>query len=62
VFHLPALIVIPYSSVAGHSYVNTNVTDTLSLLKSARAHGIGRRVHTSTSEVHETAITTPISE
>jgi NAD dependent epimerase/dehydratase len=62
VFHLAALIAIPYSYVAAQSYVDTNVTGTLNVLEAARTHGVTRVVHTSTSEVYGTAITTPISE
>jgi NAD dependent epimerase/dehydratase len=62
VFHLAALIAIPYSYMAAQSYVETNVLGTLNLLQAARETGIARIVHTSTSEVYGTAITTPISE
>jgi NAD dependent epimerase/dehydratase len=62
VFHLAALIAIPYSYAAPQSYVDTNVTGTLNLLEAARSHKVGRVVHTSTSEVYGTAITTPIAE
>ena len=49
-FHLAALIAIPYSYAAAQSYVDVNVTGTLNLLEAARAHGLERVVHTSTSE------------
>lgn len=62
VFHLAALIAIPYSYVAAQSYVDTNVTGTLNMLEAARACGVRRFVHTSTSEVYGTAITMPIGE
>jgi len=62
VFHLAALIAIPYSYAAPHSYVETNVTGTLNILEAARTHGVSRVVHTSTSEVYGTAITVPINE
>ena len=62
VFHLAALIGIPYSYAAPQSYVDTNVTGTLNVLEAARANGIGRVVHTSTSEVYGTALTLPIAE
>ena len=62
VFHLAALIGIPYSYVAPHSYVETNVSGTLYVLEAARRHGTRRVVHTSTSEVYGTARFTPISE
>ncbi len=62
VFHLAALIAIPYSYVAPASYVATNVSGTLNVLQAARAHGIPRVVHTSTSETYGTARYTPIDE
>jgi NAD dependent epimerase/dehydratase len=62
VFHLAALIGIPYSYVAAHSYVQTNVMGTLNLLEVCREAGVSRIVHTSTSEVYGTALTLPISE
>lgn len=62
VFHLAALIAIPHSYVAPQSYVDTNVTGTLNVLDAARRHAVGRVIHTSTSEVYGTAITTPIAE
>ena len=62
VFHLAALISIPYSYEAAHSYVDVNVTGTLNVLEAARAHGVKRVIHTSTSEVYGTAQYTPIDE
>ncbi len=62
VFHLAALISIPYSYVAPASYVDTNVTGTLNVLEAARRHGIGRLIHTSTSEVYGTPKDVPIRE
>jgi UDP-glucose 4-epimerase len=62
VFHLAALIAIPYSYSAAQSYVETNLLGTLNLLEAARESGIERLVHTSTSEVYGTAITVPITE
>ena len=62
VFHLAALIAIPYSYVAPQSYVDTNVTGTLNILEACRAGSVGRMVHTSTSEVYGTAQFTPITE
>ena len=62
VMHLAALIAIPYSYLAPHSYVDTNVTGTLNLLQAAREEGVRRFVHTSTSEVYGTARRVPISE
>ena len=51
VFHLAALIGIPYSYVHPHDVVQTNVVGTLNVLTAARAWGVERLVHTSTSEV-----------
>ncbi|MGI5336397.1 SDR family NAD(P)-dependent oxidoreductase [Streptomyces sp. CA-181903] len=62
VYHLAALIAIPYSYRAPHSYVETNVTGTLNVLEAVRHLGIGRLVHTSTSETYGTARTVPITE
>jgi NAD dependent epimerase/dehydratase len=62
VFHLAALIPIPYSYVAPDSYVDTNVKGTLNLCQAARGHGIRKFVHTSTSEVYGTAQYVPIDE
>ncbi|MCB5167644.1 GDP-mannose 4,6-dehydratase [Streptomyces bambusae] len=61
-YHLAALIAIPYSYQAPHSYVDTNVTGTLNVLEAVRALGTPRLVHTSTSETYGTAQTVPISE
>jgi dTDP-glucose 4,6-dehydratase len=62
VFHLAALIAIPYSYEAPDSYVQTNIGGTLNVLQAAREAGVGRVVHTSTSEVYGTALTVPIDE
>lgn len=62
VFHLAALIAIPYSYVAAQSYVETNVLGTLNVLEAVRQHGTNRIVHTSTSEVYGTALKMPIDE
>lgn len=62
VFHLAALIAIPYSYVAARSYVDTNVVGTLNMLEAVRDLGVRRFVQTSTSEVYGTAITMPIGE
>jgi len=62
VFHLAALIGIPYSYVAPRSYVGTNVLGTLNVLDAVRQHGVRRMVHTSTSEVYGTALYEPIDE
>ena len=62
VFHLAALIGIPYSYVAPESYIQTNVVGTYNVVNACRHHGVGRMVHTSTSETYGTALTAPISE
>lgn len=62
VFHLAALIAIPYSYVAPASYVDTNVTGTLNMVQAAMENGVKRFVQTSTSEVYGTAKYTPIDE
>ena len=62
VFHLAALIAIPYSYHAPASYVRTNIEGTLNLLQAARDGGVARVVHTSTSEVYGTARYVPIDE
>src|SRR5664280_995998 len=60
VFHLGALIAIPYSYRAPESYVRTNIGGTLNVLQAARELGVKRVVHTSTSEVYGTARYAPI--
>jgi NAD dependent epimerase/dehydratase len=62
VFHLAALIAIPYSYQAPYSYVRTNVEGTLNVMQACRASGVNRVVHTSTSEVYGTARYVPIDE
>ncbi|MEO6054479.1 MAG: SDR family NAD(P)-dependent oxidoreductase [Chthoniobacterales bacterium] len=62
VFHLAALIGIPYSYHAPESYVQTNVTGTLNVLQAARACKTRRVIHTSTSEAYGTALFAPITE
>jgi dTDP-glucose 4,6-dehydratase len=62
IFHLAALIAIPYSYHAPLSYVQTNVEGTLNILQAARQAGVGRVIHTSTSEVYGTAQYAPIDE
>lgn len=62
VFHLAALIAIPYSYTAPESFVDTNVRGTLNVLEAARRCGVRRLVHTSTSEVYGTPATLPIRE
>lgn len=62
VFHLAALIAIPYSYVAPQSYVETNITGTLNICQAALDNGVSRVIHTSTSEVYGTAQYVPIDE
>lgn len=62
IFHLGALIAIPYSYHAPASYVRMNVEGTLNVLQAAREVGVARVVHTSTSEVYGTARYVPIDE
>ncbi len=62
VFHLAALIAIPYSYMAPASYIQTNVMGTLNLLDAARDFGIDKFIQTSTSEVYGTAQFVPITE
>jgi dTDP-glucose 4,6-dehydratase len=62
VLHLAALIAIPYSYHSPDTYVDTNVKGTLNVLQAARELGLGRVVHTSTSEVYGTAQFVPITE
>lgn len=62
VFHLAALIAIPYSYRAAQSYVATNIEGTLNVLEACRTHSVERLVHTSTSETYGTAEYTPIDE
>ncbi|HLW85830.1 MAG TPA: SDR family NAD(P)-dependent oxidoreductase [Candidatus Sulfotelmatobacter sp.] len=62
IFHLAALIGIPYSYEAAESYVDTNVRGTLNVLQAAREAAVRRVVITSTSEVYGTACYTPMDE
>jgi len=62
IFHLAALIAIPYSYVAPESFVATNVVGTLNVLEAARRYPVARLVHTSTSEVYGTPNELPILE
>lgn len=62
VFHLGALIAIPYSYVHPAEVVETNVIGTLNVLLAGRQAGVQRIVHTSTSEVYGTALRVPIDE
>lgn len=62
VFHLAALIAIPYSYVAPDSYVDTNIKGTLNICQAALENNVKRVIHTSTSEVYGTARYVPIDE
>jgi UDP-glucose 4-epimerase len=62
VFHLAALIAIPYSYAAPQSFIDTNVSGTLNALEAARAVGVRRFIQTSTSEVYGTPESLPIRE
>ena len=62
IFHLAALIAIPYSYVAPDSYVDTNIKGTLNICQAAKENGVQRLIHTSTSEVYGTAQYVPIDE
>ncbi len=62
VFHLAALIAIPYSYIAPDAYVDTNIKGTLNVLNAAKALGTKRVLVTSTSEVYGTAQYVPIDE
>ncbi|HSH72690.1 MAG TPA: NAD-dependent 4,6-dehydratase LegB [Methylophilaceae bacterium] len=62
VLHLAALIAIPYSYHSPDTYIDTNVKGTLNVLQAAKELGVGRVIHTSTSEVYGTAKFVPITE
>ena len=62
IFHLAALIAIPYSYIAPDSYVDTNIKGTLNICQAARENSVGRIIVTSTSEVYGTAQYVPIDE
>ncbi|MDY7000467.1 MAG: NAD-dependent 4,6-dehydratase LegB [Thermodesulfobacteriota bacterium] len=62
VFHLAALIAIPYSYHSPDTYVDTNVKGSLNIVQAARELGVEKVVHTSTSEVYGTARFVPITE
>lgn len=62
IFHLAALIGIPYSYESPRSYVHTNIDGALNVLEAARRHGTERLVCTSTSEVYGSAVYVPIDE
>jgi dTDP-glucose 4,6-dehydratase len=62
IFHLAALIGIPYSYHSPDTYIDTNVKGTLHVVQAARDLGIEKIIHTSTSEVYGTAQFVPITE
>jgi len=62
IFHLAALIAIPYSYIAPDSYLDTNIKGTLNICQAAKENGNIRVIHTSTSEVYGTAQYVPIDE
>jgi NAD dependent epimerase/dehydratase len=62
IFHLAALIAIPYSYISPRSYVDTNVIGTLNIVQAAKDLDIERVIHTSTSETYGTAQYVPIDE
>ena len=62
IFHLAALIAIPYSYQAPSSYVDTNIKGTLNVLQACRDIGVKKLIHTSTSETYGTAHAVPIDE
>lgn len=62
VFHLAALIAIPYSYHSPDTYIDTNVKGTLNVVQAAHELGVKKVIHTSTSEVYGTAQFTPITE
>ena len=62
VYHLAALIAIPYSYIAPDSYVDTNIKGTLNICQAAKENKVNRIIQTSTSEVYGTAQYVPIDE
>ena len=62
IFHLAALIAIPFSYLAPDSYVETNIKGTLNICQAAKENGVSRLINTSTSEVYGTAQYVPINE
>jgi NAD dependent epimerase/dehydratase len=62
VFHLAALVAIPYSYHSPDTYVDTNIKGTLNILQAAQELGVEKVIHTSTSEVYGTARYVPIDE
>ena len=62
IFHLAALIAIPYSYISPDSYVDTNIRGTLNICQAAKENKVKRLIQTSTSEVYGTANYVPIDE
>lgn len=62
IFHLAALIAIPYSYIAPDSYIDTNIKGTLNICQAARDNNVSKTIITSTSEVYGTARYVPIDE
>ena len=62
IFHLAALIAIPYSYVAPDSYIDTNIKGTLNICQAAKDNNVSKTIITSTSEVYGTAKYVPIDE
>jgi NAD dependent epimerase/dehydratase len=62
VFHLAALIGIPYSYLAPNSYIDTNIQGSANLFQACLENNVRKIIHTSTSEVYGTAVYTPIDE
>lgn len=62
IFHLAALIAIPYSYVAPDSYIDTNIKGTLNICQAALENNVEKIINTSTSEVYGTALYVPIDE
>ena len=62
IFHLAALIAIPYSYIAPESFIETNVKGTMNICQAALENNVKKIIHTSTSEVYGTALYVPIDE
>lgn len=62
VFHLAALIAIPYSYLSPMAYIRTNVEGTTNVMEACREYGVQKIIHTSTSETYGTALYVPIDE
>ena len=62
VFHLAALIAIPYSYISPQSYLDTNIKGTLNICQASKDNKVSKVIHTSTSEVYGTAKYVPIDE